>query len=102
MVQGMAGFGPGLAPLPGVGASGVEAAGAGGSGGGVNFGELLDGLGAVEGDAGSALTDLAVDGGRDLHDVVLAVEMESIAFDLAVQIRNRMVSAYEEIFRMAI
>ena len=102
MVQGMAGFGPGISPVPGSGMPGLEAASAAGSGGGVNFGALLDGLGAAEDDAASALTDLAVDGGRDLHDVVLAVEMESIAFDLAVQIRNRMVSAYEEIFRMAI
>ena len=88
MVQGMAGFGPGIAPVPGGGTPGVEAAGAG-SGGGLSFGALLDGLGAAEGDAGAALVDLAV-------------EMESIAFDLAVQIRNSMVNAYEEIFRMAI
>ncbi len=101
MVQGMAGFGPGIAPVPGIATPGVEAAGVG-SGGGLSFGALLDGLGAAEGDAGAALIDLAVDGERDLHDVVLAVEMESIAFDLAVQIRNRMVNAYEEIFRMAI
>ena len=101
MVQGMAGFGPGIAPVPGTAMPGVEAAGAG-SGGGLSFGALLDGLGAAEGDAGAALIDLTVDGERDLHDVVLAVEMESIAFDLAVQIRNRMVNAYEEIFRMAI
>ena len=33
---------------------------------------------------------------------MLAVEMESIAFELAIQIRNRLVDAYNESFRMAI
>ena len=48
------------------------------------------------------MVDLAVGGEQDLHDIVLAVEMESIAFELAVQIRNRLVDAYSEIFRMSI
>jgi flagellar hook-basal body complex protein FliE len=38
----------------------------------------------------------------DLHDVVLAAEMESLAFNLAVEIRNRLVDAYGEISRMQI
>ena len=77
---------------PGVGA------GSGDDGGG--FGSILAGLGGVEQGGNTALTDLAVNADRDLHDVVLAVEMESISFDLAVQVRNRMVEAYQEIFRM--
>ena len=66
------------------------------------FGDLLDGLGALEREAGGALADLAVGGEQDLHDAVLAVEMESIAFELAVQMRNRLVEAYQEIFRMSV
>ncbi len=38
----------------------------------------------------------------DLHDAVLAAELESLSFDLAVQIRNRLVDAYQEIFRMSV
>ena len=56
----------------------------------------------MQGQSDAALADLAVGGDRDLHDVVLAVEMESIAFELAVQIRNRLVEAYQEIFRMSV
>ena len=56
----------------------------------------------LEREAGGALADLAVGGEQDLHDAVLAVEMESIAFELAVQMRNRLVEAYQEIFRMSV
>ena len=71
-------------------------------GGEGQFASLLAGLGEMQGEADTALADLAIGGDRDLHDVVLAVEMESIAFELAVQIRNRLVEAYQEIFRMSV
>jgi flagellar hook-basal body complex protein FliE len=66
------------------------------------FAGMLEGLQSFEQQGGSAMTDLAVGGEMDLHDVVLAAEMESIAFNLAVEIRNRLVDAYSEIFRMQI
>ncbi len=71
-------------------------------GGEGQFASLLAGLGEMQSEADAALADLAIGGDRDLHDVVLAVEMESIAFELAVQIRNRLVDAYQEIFRMSV
>jgi len=69
---------------------------------GGGFQAVLDSLGQVQQGADSALTDLSVNGDAELHDVVLAVESESLAFELAVQIRNRMVDAYQEIFRMSV
>lgn len=69
---------------------------------GNSFGALLDSLGGVSAEADSAVADLAVGGEKDLHDVVLSVEMEAMAFDLAVQIRNRLVEAYSEVFRMQV
>ena len=66
------------------------------------FDRLLANLGDVSGAADTALTDLSIGGDIDIHDVVLAVEMESLTFDLAVQIRNRLVAAYQEIFRMQV
>ena len=93
-----------LHSIQGVGSTGALRApqpAASGNGDG-QFGELLNALGGMEAEAEAALTDLAVGGERDLQDVVLAVEMESIAFELAVQIRNRLVSAYQEIFRMSV
>ena len=79
--------------------AGAKAAGGGEAGG---FEQLLNNLSGAQGQADRAVTDLAVGSDRDLHDTVLAVEMESLAFDLAVQIRNRLVDAYQEIFRMSV
>ena len=39
--------------------------------------------------ADKAMTDVALGSDRDLHDAVLSVQMESLTFDLAVQVRNR-------------
>lgn len=101
-IEGIAGIGP-------ISGEGVLAVSGGTSGGGNSpdvqgsgFGALLEGLGAAQSEADRALIDLAVGGDRDLHDVMLAVEMESIAFELATQIRNRLVDAYQEIFRMSV
>ena len=66
------------------------------------FGDMLQTLTQAQGAADQAVTDLATGADRDLHDAVLAVEMESLSFDLAVQVRNRLVDAYQEIFRMSV
>ncbi|MEX2373414.1 MAG: flagellar hook-basal body complex protein FliE [Dehalococcoidia bacterium] len=73
-----------------------------GAGTGNSFGQMLDALSGASHEADTAVADLATGGDRDLHDVVLSVEMESLAFDLAVQIRNRLVEAYSEVFRMQV
>src|SRR3546814_17281747 len=66
------------------------------------FGDMLDALSGVSSEADAAVADLAVGGERALHDVVLSVEMGSMAFDLAVQIRTRLVEAYSEVLRMQV
>lgn len=93
----------GISPLGvgGIGGGGSQPAAAAPEGGS-GFGAMLDSLGQTQANAETALVDLAVGGDMDLHDVVLAVEMESIAFELAVQIRNRLIDAYQEIFRMTV
>ncbi len=91
----------GAAGLPDVGSI-ASGAGAQESGDSSAFSQLLDGLNDASGLADQAVTDIATGADADLHDVTLAVEMESLAFDLAVQIRNRLVDAYQEVFRMQI
>jgi len=36
----------------------------------------------------------------DLHDVMIALETESLAMSLATTVRNKAVEAYQEVFRM--
>lgn len=69
---------------------------------GSSFANLLESLGGVTGKADEAVQDLATGEERDLHDVVLAVEMESMSFELAVQLRNHLVDAWNEVFRMSV
>jgi flagellar hook-basal body complex protein FliE len=66
------------------------------------FGGLLASLTDASGAADNAVTDVALGSDRDLHDAVLSVQMESLTFDLAVQVRNRLVDAYQEMFRMSV
>ncbi|MGE3962144.1 MAG: flagellar hook-basal body complex protein FliE [Dehalococcoidia bacterium] len=90
----------GISPASGLGQIGAPANPGADTGNG--FGALLDSLTSASTEADGAVADLAVGGDKDLHDVVLSVEMESLAFDLAVQIRNRLVEAYSEVFRMQV
>ena len=52
--------------------------------------------------ADAATETYAVGGDIELHNVVLAVEKADMSMQLAMQIRNRMVSAYQEINRMSV
>ena len=68
----------------------------------VSHATLRRGLAAILCAEPARFADIATGGEKDLHDVVMSVEMESLAFDLAVQIRNRLVEAYSEVFRMQV
>lgn len=76
--------------------------GAGNAEGGEAFGGLLASLTGAQQSADQAMADVALGSDRDLADAVLSVQMESMQFDLAVQIRNRLVDTYQELFRMAV
>ncbi len=38
--------------------------------------------------------------GEELHSVIMATQQADLAFDLFLQVRNKVVSAYQEIMRM--
>ncbi len=46
------------------------------------------------------VTNLLAGNGEDVHAATLSVERASLAFDLMLQVRNKMVSAYQEISRL--
>ncbi|MCS6954411.1 MAG: flagellar hook-basal body complex protein FliE [Bryobacterales bacterium] len=71
-----------------------------------DFRQLLErAVGAVEAVRGQAHAEierfLAGEGG-ELHAVALAVERAELAFELFLEVRNKVVQAYQEIMRMQI
>lgn len=49
-----------------------------------------------------AVRDLALGKAENLHEVMISLEEAKISFELMVQVRNKMVEAYQEILRMRI
>jgi flagellar hook-basal body complex protein FliE len=46
------------------------------------------------------VTDLLTGNGQDVHAATLSVERASLGFDLMLQVRNKVVSAYQEVSRL--
>ena len=51
-------------------------------------------------DAALAVEDLIAGQGGELHSVALATQKAELAFELGLQVRNKVVQAYQEIMRM--
>ena len=70
------------------------------------FGEVLkDAVGQVNGqlvDADDKSTKLALGEIKDPHEVILAIEKANLSLSLTVEIRDRVVEAYQAIMRMAV
>jgi flagellar hook-basal body complex protein FliE len=62
--------------------------------------ETIGTLSQIQKDADEAVKELAK--GGDLQKAVIAMEKADMAFNLMVEIRNRLISAYEEIQRMQV
>lgn len=69
------------------------------------FGEALARVvNAVE-EKGAAANDAVsrmLDGTGDVHEAMIAIQQSDMTFQLAVQVRNKLVSAYQEIMRMPV
>lgn len=64
------------------------------------LGKAINQLQSVTDEADAKVTALATGQDVELHDVMLALEAESMAMSLATTVRNKAVDAYQEIFRM--
>ena len=53
-------------------------------------------------EADSSINDLATGKQPDIHRTMIAMEKASISFELLMQIRNKVISAYDKIMRMPI
>jgi flagellar hook-basal body complex protein FliE len=50
--------------------------------------------------ADEAINDLAAGEKRDIHQTMIAMEKADVAFQLLMQIRNKIITAYETVMRM--
>jgi flagellar hook-basal body complex protein FliE len=50
--------------------------------------------------ADEAINDLAAGKQKDIHQTMIALEKADVAFQLLMQIRNKIVTAYETVMRM--
>jgi len=56
----------------------------------------------VQEQADQAIFDLTTGRKQDLHQTMVAIEKADVTFQLMMQVRNKIISAYEEISRMQI
>lgn len=66
---------------------------------------MKDALGTVNqlGQESARVTERFLNGeGEEIHSVIMADQKASISFDLFLQVRNKVVSAYQEVMRMQV
>ena len=61
---------------------------------------LVDKVDALQKDADTSIKSLVTGETQDLHNVTIKMEEAGVAFDLMMEIRNKLLEAYQEILRM--
>jgi flagellar hook-basal body complex protein FliE len=62
--------------------------------------DVMNQMGDLQADAGSKVASVLEGDGGDVHSALIAVEKADLSFQLMLQVRNKIVSAYQEISRM--
>jgi flagellar hook-basal body complex protein FliE len=62
----------------------------------------LDEVNSLQQKADAAITALATGDKASLHDTMIAMEQADVSFRLMMQVRNKIVEAYQEIMRMQV
>jgi flagellar hook-basal body complex protein FliE len=60
----------------------------------------MDQVEQLQGEADTKTAALLQGGGMDVHSAMIAVEKADLSFQLMMQVRNKIVAAYQEISRM--
>lgn len=72
----------------------------------VSFGdtlkEAIQGVNQLQKDADKKMQDLATGKAKSIPDVMIATEKADIALKLMVQVRNKIIEAYQEVMRMQV
>lgn len=68
---------------------------------GTAFSSLIDAVESTSADANRAVAGM-LDGSTDVHEAMIAMQRADTTLQLSVQIRNKLVQAYQEIMRMPV
>jgi flagellar hook-basal body complex protein FliE len=72
--------------------------------GGVSFGETLQGflkdVNSMQAKAGESIDKMAAGEITDVHQVMSTVEEANVAFNMMMEIRNKVMDAYQEVMRI--
>jgi flagellar hook-basal body complex protein FliE len=73
---------------------------------GTGFGDFLnkavEEVNALQQDSSQLKSNLVTGEIEDIHQVMIAAEKANLAFQLTLQIRNKVIEAYQEIMRMQV
>jgi flagellar hook-basal body complex protein FliE len=71
-----------------------------------SFGNILSGMvqdvNSLQATAGELRNQLIAGEGGDLHQVMIASEEAGVAMELLVEVRNKLVEAYQQLMRMPV
>jgi flagellar hook-basal body complex protein FliE len=87
-------------PDPGVAAGGANQPGPEGSGFLDTLRTAVDQVGQLQSQADTQVASMLSGNGQDVHSAMIAVEKANLTFELMVQVRNKIISAYQEVSRI--
>ena len=93
-----------FSPIPNATVPGIPSVDSGIQPGGESFGSILSNavqkVDQLHDAAAGQVSNLVQGGESDLNSVMVAVEKADVAFQLMMQVRNKIVSAYQDIEKM--
>ncbi|MGO9970258.1 MAG: flagellar hook-basal body complex protein FliE [Bryobacteraceae bacterium] len=92
---------PIAAPLPVELPAASASATAGGGFAGV-FAQAVNNVEALNQNASASVASYLNGDGQELHNAVMATNQAELAFDLFLQVRNKVINAYQEVMKMQI
>jgi flagellar hook-basal body complex protein FliE len=64
--------------------------------------QQIDHVNQLQSDANQAVEDLATGGRNDVESVIIATQKADIAFKMLLQVRNKVMDAYEEVKQLRV
>jgi flagellar hook-basal body complex protein FliE len=92
---------PGFSPIPATLDTAKSPAPSGGNAGDNDFMSTLrnamDQVGDLQSEADTKVAQLLTGNGQDVHSTMIAVQKASLAFEMMVQVRNKILAAYQQV-----